>query len=85
MLTARYIRSTFVEDQRYLTDIFSFQNKSVNSWTCPHVRPRNTFIWQNKGLKYEKSGNMVPYISDFEQYLKDALKPRFANKFHGDN
>ena len=50
-----------------LSNIFSFQNKSVNSWTCPHVaRPKNTFIWQNMGLEYDKSGNQVPYISDLE-------------------
>ena len=54
-----------------LSNIFRFQNKSASSWTCTHVtRPKNTFTWQNKGLKYEKSGNMVPYISDFEEILK---------------
>ena len=25
-------------------------------------------------LEYEKSGNQVPYISDFEKHLKDAHK-----------
>ena len=34
-------------------------------------------IWL--GLKYGKSGNPVPHISDFEKYLKDAHKDYVQN------
>ena len=35
-----------------------------------HRAQKHTYL----GLEYEKSGNQVPYISDFENNLKDALK-----------
>ena len=33
-----------------------------------HRAQKHTYL----GLEYEKSGNQVPYISDFEKHLKDA-------------
>ena len=33
-----------------------------------HRAQKHTYL----GLEYEKSGNQVPYISDFEKNLKDA-------------
>ena len=35
-----------------------------------HRAQKHTYL----GLEYERSGNQVPYISDFEKHLKDALK-----------
>ena len=50
MLTGRYVRSTFVEDQR---EFVKQVNKSVNYWTCQNVpRPKNTFsVWNMKNLE----------------------------------
>ena len=35
-----------------------------------HRAQKHTYL----GLEYEKSGNQVPYISDFEKDLEDAHK-----------
>ena len=48
-------------------------NKSMIFWTCKNVQkrpraPKPILL----GLEYEKSGNQVPHISDFEKNLKDA-------------
>ena len=40
-----------------------------------HRAQKHTYL----GLEYEKSGNQVPYISDFEKNLKDAYKNYVQN------
>ena len=40
-----------------------------------HRAQKHTYL----GLEYEKSGNQVPYISDFEKNLKDAHKQSVQN------
>ena len=40
-----------------------------------HRAQKHTYL----GLEYEKSGNQVPYISDFEKNLKDAHKNSVQN------
>ena len=40
-----------------------------------HRAQKHTYL----GLEYEKSGNPVPYISDFEKNLKDAHKHSVQN------
>ena len=40
-----------------------------------HRAQKHTYL----GLEYEKSGNKVPYISDFEKKLKDAHRKSVQN------
>ena len=67
-MTARYIRSTFVQDQREFVQHFQF-SKYIGKFLDMRTRPRaqkHTYL----ALEYEKSGNQVPYISDFEENSK---------------
>ena len=69
ILTGRYIRSTFVEDQREFVEPFQYGKQigktlDIKKQTKCHRVPKHIFL----GLRSEKSGNRVPYYF-FEKYL----------------
>ena len=66
----RYVRSTFVEDQRDFVERLQI-GKQIGKLLDMPKRPqaqKNIFL----GLEYEKSGNLVPNLEKFEIFHKDV-------------
>ena len=66
-MTGRYVRSTFVEDQREFVEYLQI-GKQIGKLLDMPKRPQaqKTYFLC---LEYKKSGNLVPF---FEKYHKDA-------------
>ena len=69
-MTGRYVRSTFVEDQREFVEHLLI-GKQIGKLLDMPKRPqaqKHIFV----GLEYEKSGNLVPSFDKIEKYHEDA-------------
>ena len=72
-----YIRSTFITDQREFME--HFQNcEQIRELLEMPKRPQapKHILW---GLGYDKSGNQVPKVENFENYDKDAHENSVQN------
>ncbi len=67
-MTGRYVRSTFVEDQREFVEHLQI-GKQIGKLLDMPKRPQ----------AYDKSGNLVPNFEKFEKYHKDAHKNSVQN------
>ena len=78
-MTGRYVRSTFVEDQREFVEHFQYGKQigkilDIKNRQKRHRAPKHILL----GLKSENSGNQVP-IFDFLKYLKFAHEMSVQN------
>ena len=76
-MTGRYVRSTFVEDQREFVEHLQIGKqigKVLALPKCPQAQ-KHIFL----GLEYEKYGNLVPNFEKFEKYHIDANKNSVQN------
>ena len=69
----RYIRATFVEDQKEFVEHFQYGKQigeilDIRNRQKRHRAPKPILL----GLKSETSGNQVPNFEFFEKYLKYA-------------
>ena len=72
-MTGRYVRSTFVEDQREFVEHFQYGKQigkilDIKNRQKRHRAPKHILL----GLEYEKSGNQVPFFENVEKHLKFA-------------
>ena len=72
-MTGRYVRSTFVEDQREFVEHFQYGKQigkilDIKNKQKRHRTPKHILL----GLRSEKYGNQVPNFENFEKYLKVA-------------
>ena len=79
-MTGRYVRSTFVEDQREFVEHFQYGKQigkilDIKNKQKRHRAPKHILL----GLKSEKSGNQVPTFEFFEKYIKSAHKISVQN------
>ena len=76
-MTGRYVRSTFVEDQREFVEHLQI-GKQIGKLLDMPKRPRGPkhIFW---GLEYEKSGNQVPNFEKIEKYMKFAQESSVHN------
>ena len=73
ILAGRYVRSTFVEDQREFVEHFQYGKQigkilDMENKQERHRAPKHILLC----LEYEKSGNQVPNFDFVEEYLKFA-------------
>ena len=72
-MTGRYVRSTFVEDQREFVEHFQCGKQigkilDIRNRQKRHQAPKHILL----GLKSEKSGKQVPNFENTENYFKFA-------------
>ena len=76
-MTGRYVRSTFVEDQREFVEHLQI-GKQIGKLLDMPKRPQaqKHIFW---AWNMQKSGNLVPNFEKFEKYHKDAHKSSVQN------
>ena len=75
-MTGRYVRSTFVDDQREFVEHLQIGKQIGKLLDMPKRPQAKKHIL---GLEYEKSGNLVPNFKKFEKYHEDAHKNSVQN------
>ncbi len=73
ILTGRYARSTFVEDQREFVEHFQYGKQigkilDIRNRQKRHRTPKHILL----GLESEKTGDQVPFSEIVEKYIKFA-------------